>query len=214
MAKVVSTNLAELQTITINGREHTTGIFKNPVDKPIFLGKTGVEEDTVADRKVHGGEDKACYLYPAEHYNYWKQHFPDLAWQWGMFGENLTTEGLIEMSTNIGDELKIGEAIVQVSQPRMPCFKLAYKFASPSIIKLFRNAPFPGIYVRVIKEGFVYSGDKIEVFTKKEEGPSVLDIFALLTKQIDNNAILNSSLANPYLADSAKKDLVKLLLPD
>src|SRR5665811_846906 len=126
--KIISTNIGEARTINWKNREVKTGIFKFPVNEPIFLGKENVENDNVIDRRYHGGIDKACYLYSAEHYNYWQKKYPKLEMPWGMFGENLTVEGLHEATINIGDIFKIGETVVQATQPRQPCFKLEFRF--------------------------------------------------------------------------------------
>lgn len=208
--KILSTNLAKPVTIQINGRQVNTGIYKNSVQHPIFLGKYGIVDDSVADLSVHGGEDKACYIYPHEHYVYWKSFYPELEWQMGMFGENLTTEGLKELSVKIGAEYRIGEAIVQVSQPRQPCFKLGYKFGYNQMIKQFREAPFPGIYVRVLQEGYVKANDEIELLKENPDSVTVLDVYCLQMKQIENAELLEKALKDENLADSARKDLLKL----
>jgi MOSC domain-containing protein YiiM len=150
---VVSTNVGDAVTITFNGKEVHTGIFKHPVSGPIRLGKEDVEGDSVIDRRHHGGLDKACYLYSADHYPFWRGLYPHLDWQWGMFGENLTVAGLDESELRIGDTFRIGTAIVQVSQPRQPCFKHGVRFGDPDAVKKFIEAEKPGVYVRVLEEG-------------------------------------------------------------
>jgi MOSC domain-containing protein YiiM len=210
MSAVVSVNLARPITFSINGKEFSTGIFKNPVSEPVFLEHSGVRDDSVMDKRVHGGEDKACYLYPLEHYDYWKQFYAHLTWQMGMFGENITTTGLLELNARIGNEYKIGEAIVQVSQPRQPCFKLGYKFGNPDMVRQFRSSPFSGIYVRVIQEGYVKAGDSIELVAEKVKSPTILDIYALLTGQLVNMELLEMAVQDESLAESAKRDLLRL----
>lgn len=210
MGKVISTNVADPQEIVINGKSYKTGIYKNPIEKPIFLAKDGVTDDSVIDRRVHGGEDKACYLYPVEHYEYWKNFYPDLKWQMGMFGENITTEELLELHAKIGNEYQIGEAIVQISQPRQPCFKLGYRFGTQEMVKRYRNAPYPGIYVRVIKQGFVEKGDSINLIKEIDSGITILDVYCLITKQIENQELLDKALNSKYLASSAINDLKHL----
>jgi len=115
--KVIATNIGESTTVDWRGRKIQTGIFKYPIDEPIFLKKEDVVRDTVIDRKHHGGEFKACYLFSSDYYNDWKNNYPDLDWDWGMFGENLTIEGLDENKLFIGDIYQIGDAIVQITEP-------------------------------------------------------------------------------------------------
>ncbi len=143
--KIISTNIGRMREMNWRGQKITTGIFKEPVDEPLFLGKAGVNKDHVSDLKHHGGSDKACYLYSADYYAYWKKQFPDLKWQWGLFGENLTVEGLDEGKTLIGSIYQIGEAKVQVSQPRLPCYKLGIRMESSKAVKAFLNSPYPGV---------------------------------------------------------------------
>jgi MOSC domain-containing protein YiiM len=123
--KVVSLNVAIPRTLVWKGHEVRTGIFKEPVDGPVMLRRLNLDGDRQADLTVHGGPVKAVYAYPSERYPLWKKELPDMVLPWGMFGENLTTEGLNERNTNIGDKSRIGETVVMVTQPRTPCYKLA-----------------------------------------------------------------------------------------
>ena len=152
--RIISTNTGVAKAVEWNGKIVSTGIFKFPVQTPIYLGAEDVENDSVIDRKYHGGVDKACYLYSANHYTYWKQLYPNLEMPWGMFGENLTVEGLDESEINIGDTFEIGETIVQATQPRQPCFKLEFRFHNNEIVKQFVDSGFAGVYVRVFRTVF------------------------------------------------------------
>jgi MOSC domain-containing protein YiiM len=211
MSKVISTNIGEKVTIIHNNKEVETGIYKYPVSVPIFLGSTDVEHDQVVDRKYHGGEDKACYLYPSENYDYWKPLFPEVKWEWGMFGENLTVEGLIEADVRIGAIYRIGEALVQVSQPRQPCFKLGVRFNNVAIVKLFSGSPFPGIYVRVLESGSVKTGDSIFLVEDKPQSFTLAEVYKMLMNGNKNEEMIQRAIADPLLAESAKRDLLKLL---
>lgn len=171
--KVNSTNLGSLTTFTFEGEERTTGIFKTPVTTALHLGKHGVHGDVVANLKVHGGVDKACYLFATEQYDYWKTQYPDLNWNWGMFGENLTITGLDEAIMRIGNRYRLGTALIEISQPREPCYKLGYKFKDQTIIKKFIDHGHPGTYARVIEEGVVQIGDE---FVLQEESKNTLTI--------------------------------------
>ena len=132
--KVISTNIARPRTVEWRGREIQTGIYKEPVDGPIYLGKEDVVNDTVIDRKHHGGEYKACYLFGSDYYDDWKKKYPQLDWNWGMFGENLTVDGLDEHQLQIGAVYTLGEATVQITEPRQPCYKLGIKFGTQKVI--------------------------------------------------------------------------------
>ena len=180
--KVISANIGKSHTIIWNGKEEKTGIFKKPVEGPVFLGKNGVKGDHVIDTRVHGGSNKACYLYSASHYKYWKKRYPDLDWNWGMFGENLTIDKLDEREIFTGDVFEIGEAVIQIFQPRSPCYKLGIRFNDQEMIQKFIAAGFPGAYVRVLKEGNVQVGDEMILAERFSRSSSIAEVFHLLYK--------------------------------
>jgi len=126
--RIVSVNVGMPREVAWKGMTARTGIFKEPVDGPVMIDKLNLAGDSQADLTVHGGEEKAVYAYPAEHYEYWRHELPDVSLSWGMFGENLTTEGLSEDTLCVGDRLSIGSTVLQVTQPRVPCYKLALRF--------------------------------------------------------------------------------------
>ncbi|MDA3928207.1 MAG: MOSC domain-containing protein [Prolixibacteraceae bacterium] len=211
MARIVSTNIGEKVSIVHQGKEVKTGIYKYAFDTAIYLGKTDVQTDNVVDRKYHGGIDKACYLYPSENYKYWQQQFPNLKMEWGMFGENLTTEGLLESEIHIGSVYRIGETFVQVTQPRQPCYKLGIRFKDSKVVKLFSNSPYPGIYVRVLREGLVRTDDSIELLDNQIENQTLTEVFELLMKRNKDEQLINRAINTSVLAESARKDLIKIL---
>ncbi len=188
--KITSTNIAKPTTIIWNGKEEITGIYKMPTETPIHLGKHDVKGDEVTDRKHHGGVFKACYLFSENHYSYWKNLYPNLDWNWGMFGENLTVKGLDETKISIGDIYKVGEAIIQITQPREPCYKFGVKFGNQKAIKQFIEHGFPGTYVRVLEEGFVKTSDTFKLLKKAENSITTAQFFKLLfSKEKDKNLI-------------------------
>ena len=205
--KIVSTNLGKAQTLNWNGKEVTTGIFKYPVEEPLFLGNEDVEKDKVIDRRYHGGIDKACYLYSADNYKYWQKLYPKLDMPFGMFGENLTVEGFQEAEVNIGNIYKIGEATVQATQPRQPCFKLEFRFHDKEIVRKFVDSGFPGVYVRVLEVGKVKAGDEIKLIEKKDS-LSIQKVYELLYAA-DYNPNVEIAVNDPFIAESCKKDLLK-----
>ena len=185
MAKVISLNVGLPRTVYFRGQAVTTGIFKEPIKGRIKLRRLNLDGDKQADLTVHGGPDKAVYAYPAEHYDYWKKRLPNMKLPWGMFGENFTTEGLLEDQVNIGDVFRIGSSEVVATQPRMPCYKLGVKFGRMDIVKQFMESKLPGIYFRVLKEGEVGPGDAIELISRDVNNVTVKDLVQLVTSEGD-----------------------------
>jgi MOSC domain-containing protein YiiM len=177
--KVLSVNVGLPKKVLFNGQTVTTAIFKDPVSGPIMLRKFNLDGDKQADLTVHGGVDKAVYSYPSEHYDYWRKQFPNIDLVWGMFGENFTTEGLMEDAVNVGDHFQIGSAKLVATQPRMPCYKLGVRFGRMDIVRRFLASGRPGVYFKVLKEGRVQVGDKIEIVGKDKNNVSVKDIVRL-----------------------------------
>ena len=188
--KVVSVNVGLPRIVKFGKETVTTGIFKNPVDKRINLKKLNLEGDRQADLTVHGGPDKAVYSYPFEYYDFWKKEFPDISFNWGMFGENLTTEGLFESKVNVGDIFQIGSSQIVVTQPRMPCYKLGIKFGRMDVIKKFLESEKSGIYFKVIKEGEIGTNDTIKLIKKDDNNVTIKNIVELVTKEDKENTIL------------------------
>jgi MOSC domain-containing protein YiiM len=183
--KVLSVNVALPRLIAWKGQTFDTGIFKKPVDGPVMMRQLDLDGDRQADLSVHGGPYKAVYAYPSEHYEFWRNELPDMDLPWGQFGENLTTEGLNEADTHIGDVLRIGKATVRVTQPRVPCFKLAAKFQRDDILKRFLQSGRSGFYFSVIAEGLLAAGDAIERIEEDRNGIAVSDINKLFNKGTD-----------------------------
>src|SRR5215475_6227487 len=159
--KVVSVNVGLPRTVQWKGKAVSTGIFKAPVSGRVPLRSLNFDGDRQADLRVHGGPDKAVYVYPAEHYAYWHPELADMTLPWGMFGENLTTEGLDEGALQIGDRFRVGSAEVVVTQPRLPCYKLGLKFGRDDIVKRFLASGRLGFYLRVVTEGEIAAGDEV-----------------------------------------------------
>jgi MOSC domain-containing protein YiiM len=176
MMRILSLNVGKPRAVLYGDREVLTGIFKSPVPGPLLLRRLNLDGDCQADLSVHGGRTKAVYAYPSEHYEFWRKEFPGQELPWGMFGENFTTEGLLEENACIGDQFQIGEALVKVTQPRMPCFKLGIRFGRPDMVKRFLASRRSGIYFSVIEEGLVNAGDAIERVEQNENCVSVADV--------------------------------------
>jgi MOSC domain-containing protein YiiM len=180
--KVLSVNVGLPRRIKFQRRIITTGIFKVPVRRKVKLRRLNFEGDKQADLKVHGGEYKAVYSYPSEHYDYWKAKLDGSDLPFGIFGENLTTEGMFEDKVNIGDEFKIGSARLVATQPRMPCYKLGVRFGNLDMVKKFMASGRPGIYFKVLNVGEIGPGDTIELLRKDENEVTVKDIVRLYLK--------------------------------
>lgn len=174
--KIVSLNIGLPREVSWQGKLVTTGIFKEPVKAPVMLRTLNLDGDKQADLTVHGGASKAVYAYPSEHYNYWRDRLAGMDLPWGMFGENFTTDGLLEEAVYIGDKFRIGEAEVIVTEPRMPCYKLGIKFGRPDIIKQFLASRRTGFYFAVIREGMVRAGDAVDLIDRDQRDINVADI--------------------------------------
>lgn len=160
--RIVSVNVGYPCLLFWKGQTFRTGIFKEPVSGRVMLRQTNLDGDRQADLSVHGGPDKALYGYPSEHYEYWRKRLDGRVLLWGAFGENFTTEGLLEEHVSIGDRYRVGSAIVMVKTPRLPCFKLAAKFQREEIIEEFLNSGRSGFYFSVVEEGEVGAGDEFQ----------------------------------------------------
>jgi MOSC domain-containing protein YiiM len=191
--KVVSVNVGLPREVTWHGRTVTTGIYKEPVGGRVALRTLNLDGDRQADLTVHGGKDKAVYCYPTEHYAYWKRELPGRDLPLGMFGENFTTDGLLEDSVHLGDRFSVGSAEVVVTQPRMPCYKLGIRFGSDDMVKRFLASGRSGFYLAVRREGEVGAGDEIKVISQ------------------DENAVPVSAITHLYIAKRYEDDDVALL---
>lgn len=207
--KVISTNLGKKKTINYNGKNVETGIYKFPVQQSLKLDFTDVVDDEVIDRRYHGGEDKACYLYSADHYKFWKEFYPDLNWEWGMFGENLSIEGFDESKIFIGDIYKLGTATVQVTQPRQPCFKLGIRLEDSEAVKQFIIQEKPGAYIRILEIGEVNVGDTFELIEHKQTSFSLQQIFTFIFNANENISLIKKAIEIPELATSCRNDLIR-----
>lgn len=177
--KVVSVNVGLPREVVWHGRSVITGIFKQPVQGRIALRKLNLDGDRQADLSVHGGEYKAVYCYPIAHYEYWKKELSGRELPLGMFGENFTTDGLLEDSVHLGDRLSVGSAEMVVTQPRLPCYKLGVRFQADDMVKRFLASGRTGFYLAVIREGEVGAGDEIKVTAKEPNAVPVAEITRL-----------------------------------
>jgi MOSC domain-containing protein YiiM len=188
--KLLSVNVGLPREVLWHGKVVTTSIFKSPVSGRVRVTALNLDGDKQSDLSVHGGADKAVYVYPSEHYSFWRGELPGNDLPWGAFGENFTTEGLPEKAVHIGDRLRVGSAEFVVTQPRMPCFKLAIRFRRPDIVKRFLRSGRAGFYLAVVNEGAVAAGDSIELSAPGEHRITVADVVNLYTADAKNQDLL------------------------
>ena len=175
--QLISINVGLPRQLEWRGEMVTTAIFKAPVSGPVAVKALNIDGDRQADLSVHGGERKAVYAYPSEHYAYWRSELPDADLPPGAFGENLTTAGLLETGVGPGDLLEIGTAAFAVTIPRMPCYKLGLRFGRLDMVKRFWRSRRSGCYLSVLREGTIAAGDSIRVTRVTGDRPSIGAIF-------------------------------------
>jgi MOSC domain-containing protein YiiM len=202
--KLISINVGLPRVVMSNGEPVSTGIFKEPVAGRVMLRTLNLDGDHQADLSVHGGPSKAVYVYPSEHYDYWKHESPEMKLPWGMFGENFTSAGLFESELNVGDKLRVGSAVVMVTEPRMPCYKLGIKFGRSDIVKKFLASERTGFYFAVLQEGEVGVDDSFELIEKSERSVRVIDITRLYTREKHNVRLLRRAIEVEALPESWK----------
>jgi MOSC domain-containing protein YiiM len=189
--KLLSVNAGLPREVEWRGKAVLTSIFKVPVPGRVRVARLNIMGDRQADLSVHGGPDKAIYAYPSEHYAFWRSELPGTDFPWGAFGENLTTEGLLEDGVHIGDRFRAGSAEFIVTQPRMPCFKLGIRFNRPDMVKRFLHSGRTGFYFAVLREGDIGAGDALELVAEDDSHITVADVVGL------------------YAADAANQDLLR-----
>jgi MOSC domain-containing protein YiiM len=188
--KIVSVNVGPTRELLWKGITVQTAIFKQPVAGAVAIRELNLAGDQQADLTVHGGLEKAVYAYPAEHYEYWRKQLSNVSLSWGAFGENLTTEGLREDLLCIGDLLGVGSAVLQITQPRMPCYKLELRFNRDDMIKRFLVSGRSGFYFSVIERGHVAAGSKVEILDRDPGGVTASDIVRLYLGQTRDPELL------------------------
>ena len=169
---ILAVSVSKPKIVQYKGKEISTGIYKEPVHGPVMVRKTNIDGDGQADPTVHGGLDKAVYGFPWEHYAFYRERFGHDDFSYGHFGENLTTEGMLETAVHIGDRFRIGKAVLEVSQPRSPCSKFAMKMDAADAVKTMLDSGKTGYYFRVIEEGTIGTGE-VTRLSLNDSGPTV-----------------------------------------
>jgi len=210
--KVITVSVGKPQLIqTDNESLVTTAIFKSKVEGRVRVNQLNLEGDAQADLTVHGGWSKSVYVYPSEHYDFWRNEMPDTDFDHGAFGENLTIEGILETEIFIGDTMHIGTAEFAVTEPRMPCYKLGIRFGRKDIIRRFLQSRRSGFYLTVLKTGEIGASDEIEITSREPNKVSIADIVRLYVQDKADAETMRRALKVDLLPDGWKDAFRKYL---
>jgi MOSC domain-containing protein YiiM len=209
--QVISVNVGLPRLIEYRGEPISTGIFKSPVNGKIAVNEFNLVGDAQADLRVHGGSSKAVYAYPSEHYDFWRLELPEINFEYGNFGENLTTTNLSETTVCIGDRFRIGSAEFVVTEPRFPCFKLGLRFCRKDIIRRFQKSGRCGFYLAVEKTGELEIGDEVEVILRDARQFSIAEAFAFSENKFVDLDKLRSVLEIEALPKKWKNNISRVL---
>ena len=205
--EVKSVNRGRIDTYTYGKKVYPSAINKQPIKGSVFLSKVGLAGDEQA-YEFHGGENKALCLYPYDHYSYWRPKFKNMV-ETALFGENLTVVGLTEEKAHIGDIFSFGEAIIQISEPRNPCYKLAAKYEMPSVIKEVRKNGYTGFLLRVLQEGMVSADDRLVLIEPHPQQVSVAEVNDVKFHDCFNEEKVERILQVPELSASLRDAIKK-----
>ncbi len=205
--RVISVNVGQPREVETPRGSILTSIFKSPVSGPIPVRGFNLVGDRQSDLSVHGGPNKAIYSYASEHYPYWQNLLQEQLSD-GNFGENLTTEGLLESEVQIGDRYRIGTAILKVTQPRMPCFKLNLRFNLATMVRLFWQSGFSGIYFGIVSEGEIGAGDNIELLERPSASVTIAEVVTAFKGESSDESLYDRVLAAP-ISGSWKEEIME-----
>lgn len=206
--EILSISISQLRQLEFQGRKTKTGICKEPIPNPVYVSKMGIEGDAQADLENHGGVDKAVYAYSVENYRYWEAEL-NRPLPHGQFGENLTVSGLTDEVVNIGDRFRFGTVEMEVTQPRVPCFKLGMRMEDNQFVGRFHHSGRVGFYLRVLSEGTLQAGDSIERISSDSSRLSIQEAMLALHKNPRQQEIIAQALAIPALSKAWRDDLEK-----
>ena len=199
---LVSVNVGRVREVAWSGRKVQTGIFKSPVDGPIRAAGVNLEGDDQADRTVHGGPDKAIYAFPSEHYPSWREAYNDTEFGWGAFGENFTTRGIREDEAIIGSVFRCGDLHLRVTEPRMPCYKLAIRLGQKSALRRMLQTGHTGFYFAIAQEGLVQAGDLLQLVSSPLGGVAVTSLTELYRAKKPDQVAVQTVLQAPGVPES------------
>ncbi|MFP6581493.1 MAG: MOSC domain-containing protein [Candidatus Hydrogenedentota bacterium] len=208
--KLLSLNISDLLQVEHRGKTVGAGIFKRSVNGPVRATRLTLEGDRRVDLRYHGGEHKAIYLYPHEHYAHWREVLGKDDLPMGRFGENFTTKGLLETDVHIGDRFRVGKAEIEITQLRVPCFKLGIAVGDPRFVKTFLQSERSGFYARVLQEGDVQAGDTLERTHSDSEGVTAQYIHHLYFRDSSNKPEIERVLTIDALSKEWRKQFREL----
>ena len=209
--KLLSINVSLPKEVTGQGKTYSTGIYKVPVEERVKVHSLGLEGDGQADMENHGGIHKAVYGYPFEHYGYWSTQLGRNDFTFGQFGENLTVQGWLEDDVHIGDMFRIGEVVLEITQPRVPCYKLAVKMGLPEFPKLFATSGRIGFYMRVLAAGEIGVGDAMERMKVDARGVTVRQMMEVMYFKKHHEELMRRAISIPALTPSWREELKQRL---
>ena len=210
--ELISINVSPPKTINYQGKSITSGIFKIPVNGTVKLTKMNLEGDGQADLRVHGGVHKAVYVYPFEHYDFWKKELNRDDFSYGQFGENFTILGVLEDQIHIGDIFKIGSAVLEVTQPRTPCYKFGIKMRLVTFPMKFLESGRIGFYMKVLEEGEVKAKESFESIHINDKGLTIRDLWHLVFFDHENTEDAIRALKLPSLGPEWRQPLEQRLI--
>ena len=210
--ELISINVSQPKTINYQDNAIVTGIFKTPINGTVKLTKLNLEGDGQADLKVHGGVNKAIYVYPFEHYDFWKNELNRNDFSYGQFGENFTILGVLEDQIHMGDIFRIGSAVLEVTQPRMPCYKLGIKMQLATFPKKFLKSGRSGFYMKVLEEGEVKAKESFEITHTNDKDLTVRDLWHLVFFDPENTEDAIRALKLPSLGPEWRQPLEQRLV--
>ncbi|MDQ4120356.1 MAG: MOSC domain-containing protein [Acidobacteriota bacterium] len=205
--KLLSVNVGKPRSVAHNGKRVRTGIFKSAVEGRVMVNELNLEGDRQADLRVHGGWSKAVYAYPYEHYDFWRAQLPALDYPFGIFGENLTTTGILEDEICVGDKLEIGSARFIVTEPRFPCYKLGIRFGFPEMVIHFHLSGHYGFYLAVEKQGEIEASNPVEIVHRDPRRVSIADIIRLKNDLSKDKDLIRRALEVEALPEGLKRRL-------
>jgi len=208
---LVSVNVGLPRNVAWRGKIVPTSIYKSRLAGAVRVGRLNLEGDQQSDLSVHGGVHKAVYAYPSEHYAWWRLELDNPDLDWGAFGENLTVSGLTETSVRIGDRFQVGTAELQVTQPRLPCYKLGIRFGRPDMETRFRRSGRTGFYLSVAREGELKAGDAVALVARAEDSMTVAEIVALHSADRPDEAMMRRARDLAALPQSMREHFTRRL---
>src|SRR6476661_1866335 len=211
MPRLLSVNVGLPRDVTWNGKIVRTGIWKSPVDGRRMVRKLNIVGDGQGDLAGHGGEQRAVFVYQMESYHYWERFLGRNDFVYGQFGENFTVEGLADDEVCIGDRYRIGDAIFEVSQPRVTCYRVGIRMAEPAMPSLLVAHHRPGFYLRVLEEGSVQAGEPIVKVADGPERLTVAQVDGLLYLPNKSRTLLERAMRVPALSEGWKGSFRELL---